>query len=405
MRSLSRRVLTAEGVGMIVVDVLIVLLLVAACIGGVQRGFFASIGTLAGLAAGAFAAYWLTPLVSTWVPSPVWRGPAVILTAIGLVFAGAAIGAAIGSALRSGADRLKLRGIERFLGGIASVLAAILALAFVAPAIAVAGIPVVSSAVASSNILRGIEAATPDPVAAALAQLRGAVLDDSLPGLGQLLGPTTVDPAPPVALDDPELQRAAASVARVSGNAYACGRGSAGSGFVIAEDRVVTNAHVVAGVDTPIVELPGVAAREGRVVYFDPIDDLAVIAVDDLGADVLPFSPTLAPGDAAAVQGYPYGGPFTMVPAGVESVGTANVPDVYDESWNPREIYALDAVVRPGNSGGPLLTDDGAVAGVVFARAENDENLGYAMTMAELDPVAARAPSLSNTVSTGSCVG
>jgi S1-C subfamily serine protease len=390
---------------MIVVDVLIVLLLVAACIGGVQRGFFASIGTLAGLAAGAFAAYWLTPLVSTWVPSPVWRGPAVIATAIGLVFAGAAIGAAIGSALRSGADRLKLRGIERFLGGIASVLAAILALAFVAPAIAVAGIPIVSSAVASSSILRGIEAATPDPVAAALAQLRGAVLDDSLPGLGQLLGPATVDPAPPVALDDPELQRAAASVARVSGNAYACGRGSAGSGFVIAEDRIVTNAHVVAGVDTPIVELPGVAAREGRVVYFDPVDDLAVIAVDDLGADVLPFSPTLAPGDAAAVQGYPYGGPFTMVPAGVESVGTANVPDVYDGSWNPREIYALDAVVRPGNSGGPLLTDDGAVAGVVFARAENDENLGYAMTMAELDPVAARAPSLSNTVSTGSCVG
>ncbi len=339
------------------------------------------------------------------MPSPLWRGPAVIVAAIGLVFAGAAIGAAIGAALRSGADRLKLRGVERFLGGIASVLAAILALAFVAPAIAVAGIPVVSSAVASSSILRGIEAATPDPVAAALAQLRGAVLEDSLPGLGQLLGPGTVDPAPPVALDDPELQRAAASVARISGTAYACGRGSAGSGFVIAEDRVVTNAHVVAGVDTPIVELPGVAAREGRIVYFDPIDDLAVIAVDDLGADVLPFSATLAAGEAAAVQGYPYGGPFTMVAAGVQSVGTASVPDVYDESWNPREIYALDAVVRPGNSGGPLLTDDGAVAGVVFARAENDENLGYAMTMAELTPVAERAPSLSNTVSTGSCVG
>ena len=390
---------------MVVVDVVIVLLLVGACIAGVQRGFFASIGTFAGIAAGAFAAYWLTPLVSAWVPSPLWRGPAVIVAAIGLVFAGAAIGAAIGGALRSGADRLKLRGVERFLGGIASVLAAILALAFVAPAIAVAGIPVISSAVASSSILRGIEAATPDPVAAALAQLRGAVLEDSLPGLGQLLGPVTVDPAPPVALDDPELQRAAASVARISGTAYACGRGSAGSGFVIAEDRVVTNAHVVAGVDTPIVELPGVGAREGRIVYFDPIDDLAVIAVDDLGADVLPFSATLAAGEAAAVQGYPYGGPFTMVAAGVQSVGTASVPDVYDDSWNPREIYALDAVVRPGNSGGPLLTDDGAVAGVVFARAENDENLGYAMTMAELTPVAESAPSLSNTVSTGSCVG
>ena len=390
---------------MIVVDVIVVLLLIAACVAGVQRGFFASIGTLAGLAAGAFAAFWLTPLVSAWVPSPVWRGPAVILTALGLVFAGAAVGAAIGATLRSGADRLKLRGIERFLGGIASVVAAILALALVAPAIAVAGIPVISPAVASSAILRGIEAATPDPVAAALAQLRGAVLDDGLPGLGLLLGPGTAEPAPPVALDDPELQRAAASVARVSGNAYACGRGSSGTGFVVAEDRVVTNAHVVAGVDTPVVELPGVPAREGRIVYFDPIDDLAVIAVDDLDATALPFSPTLAAGAAAVVQGYPYGGPFTMVPASVQSVGVANVPDVYDSSWNPREIYSLQAVVRPGNSGGPLLTGDGEVAGVVFARAENDENIGYAMTMAELTPVADRAPALTNTVSTGSCVG
>ncbi|MFB7893923.1 MarP family serine protease [Microbacterium sp. NPDC056044] len=390
---------------MIVVDVIVILLLIAACVAGVQRGFFASIGTLAGLAAGAFAAFWLTPLVSAWVPSPVWRGPAVLVTALGLVFAGAAVGAAIGSALRSGADRLKLRGIERFLGGIASVVAAILALALVAPAIAVAGIPVISSAVASSAILRGIEAATPDPIAAALAQLRGAVLDDGLPGLGLLLGPGTVEPAPPVALDDPELQRAAASVARVSGNAYACGRGSSGTGFVVAPDRVVTNAHVVAGVDTPIVELPGLAAREGRIVYFDPIDDLAVIAVDDLGAAALPFSPTLAAGAAAVVQGYPYGGPFTMVPASVQSVGTANVPDVYDSSWNPRELYSLEAVVRPGNSGGPLLTGDGEVAGVVFARAEDDENVGYAMTMAELTPVTDQAPSLTSTVSTGSCVG
>ena len=130
-----------------------------------------------------------------------------------------------------------------------------------------------------------------------------------------------------------------------------------------------------------------------------------MIAVDDLDATALQFSPTLAAGAAAVVQGYPYGGPFTMVPASVQSVGVASVPDVYDSSWNPREIYSLQAVVRPGNSGGPLLTGDGEVAGVVFARAENDDNVGYAMTMAELTPVADRAPSLTNTVSTGSCVG
>lgn len=389
---------------MIVVDVLVVLILVGALVGGIQRGFFASIGTLVGLAAGAFAAYWLTPLVSSWVGSPAWRGPVVLATAIGLVGISAAAGAAIGSALRSGADRLKLRGIERFLGGLASVVVATLALALVAPAIAVAGIPVVSSAVASSTVLRGIDAITPDPVDAALAELRGAVLDDGLPRLGELLGPG-VDPAPPVALDDPELERAAASVARVSGTAYACGRGSTGSGFVIAPDRVVTNAHVVAGVDTPLVELPGVPAREGRIVYFDPVDDLAVIAVDDLGAEPLPFTSTLPAGAAAAIEGYPHGGPFTMVTAGVQSTGSATVPDIYGDSWNPREIYSLEAEVRPGNSGGPLLTADGAVAGVVFARAEHDATVGYAMTMAELTPVAAQAPSLADQVSSGRCVG
>ena len=390
---------------MIVVDVLVVLVLVAALAAGFQRGLFASIGTLVGLAAGAFAAYWFTPLVSAWVTSPTWRGPVVLIAAIGLVVIGAAVGAAVGRALRSGADRLKLRGIERFLGGIASVAAAALALALIAPAIVVAGIPVISSAVASSYMLRAIDAVTPAPVDAALAQLRGAVLDDGLPRLGELLGPATVDPAPPIALDDPELERAAASVARVSGTAYACGRGSTGTGFVIAPDRLVTNAHVVAGVDTPLVELPGVPAREGRIVYFDPIDDLAVIAVDDLGAEPLPFTSTLAAGTAAAVQGYPHGGPFTMSTAGVQSTGTASVPDIYDESWNPREIYSLQAEVRPGNSGGPVLTEDGAVAGVVFARAENDPDVGYAMTMTELTPVAAQAPSLTERVPSGRCVG
>ena len=391
---------------MIVVDVIIVLLLVLALVSGIRRGFFASIGTLAGLAAGAFAASWLAPLVSGMVPSPAWRTVAVIATVIGLLFAGGALGAWIGSLLRSGADRLKLRWVERFLGGVAAVIAAGLALALVAPPLVTAGIPGVSAAVGSSYIVNGIKTAVPPPVEAAMAELRSAFLDEGIPRLGELLGPSSVTPTQPaIALDDPELAAAAASVARVSGIAYACGRGATGSGFVIAPDRVVTNAHVVAGVDLPLVELPGRPAREGRIVYFDPVDDLAVIAVDELGAAALGRAPTLTPGSSAAVQGYPLGGPFTMTSASVRSTGTAMIPDIYDRTSNLREIYSLNSVVRPGNSGGPVLTADGEVAGVVFARAENDENLGYAMTMAPLNPVADRAPSLTNAVSTGDCIG
>jgi S1-C subfamily serine protease len=229
------------------------------------------------------------------------------------------------------------------------------------------------------------------------------VFADGIPRLGQLIQIGPVPSAPAIALDDPALTRAAQSVARITGTAYACGVTASGSGFVVADDRVVTNAHVVAGVDAPLVELPGQAAKEGRVVYFDPVDDLAVIAVDGLDAAALPVVPALAVGSAAVVQGYPYGGPFTSGGAQVLSEGTVPVPDIYGDQSAPRDIYALGAVVRPGNSGGPLLTSAGEVAGVVFARSETDDDVGYAMTPAELDPVLAQLGSMSAPVASGSC--
>jgi len=115
--------------------------------------------------------------------------------------------------------------------------------------------------------------------------------------------------------------------------------------------------------------------------------------------------PPLVPGTAAVIQGYPWGGPFTSINAEVISAGSVLVPDIYGEASNLRDIYALAADVQPGNSGGPLLTDDGDVAGVVFARAETDAARGYAMTTAELEPVLAGAEAWTEAVSTGSCTG
>jgi S1-C subfamily serine protease len=160
---------------------------------------------------------------------------------------------------------------------------------------------------------------------------------------------------------------------------------------------------VVAGVTEPVVEALNGEALPGLVVYFDPIDDLAVISVPGLSAAPLPLSGTLPGGTDAAVQGYPFGGPFTSGAARVMSVATARIADIYGTSQNPREVYTLAADVREGNSGGPLLTLDGAVAGVIFAKSGDTANVGYAMTMAELDPVAAQAAALSAPVSSGAC--
>ncbi|GAB2854162.1 MarP family serine protease [Microbacterium insulae] len=390
---------------MIVVDVLLLVLLVLGLAAGIGRGLSGSLGLFAGLVLGGAAAFWLVPLVNDALPTQQWRPALVLASAAALVIGGAVLGSAVGSAVRRGVDRVRpLRALDRVLGGVVGVAVAALALSLAGSSLAVTGTPVISTALSSSSVLRTIERFTPPPVASAIAELRSFVFDEGLPALGDLLDSPAVD-IPPADLEDPELARAAASVARVSGTAYACGRSSTGTGFVISPDRVVTNAHVVAGVERPLVELPGLGAREGRIVYFDPVDDLAVIAVDGLAAEPLPLADRLGAGAPAVVQGYPLGGPFTMVPAGVLSTGRAPIPDIYDESSSLREIYDLRAAVRPGNSGGPLLTEDGAVAGVVFARAENDPERGYAMTVDELAPVSAEAPLLTDAVPSGRCIG
>lgn len=386
-----------------IIDIALIALLAIAFIVGIARGFLATVGFFAGLAVGGIAAYWVTPLVAQYVTDPQWRGAAILGAGVLLLIIGAGIGSAIGRAARRGVDRIKLRVPERLLGGAMNLAAGALALSFIAGAITTAGMPVISAALASSTVVRTIDRITPEPVRVALAEIRGTILGDGIPRLGELIEIGEIPTAPEIALDDPALTRAAQSVARISGTAYACGITASGTGFVLADDRVVTNAHVVAGVDVPLVELPGQAAREGRVVYFDPNDDLAVIAVDGLDATPLTIVPTLGVGAAAVVQGYPYGGPFTSGSAQVLSVGTVPVPDIYGTATAPRDIYALGGIVRPGNSGGPLLTPSGEVAGVVFARSEDDENVGYAMTTTELDPVLAQAGSLSAAVPAGSC--
>ncbi len=388
---------------MTLVDLVLAVVLITAVVAGLGRGLLSTIGGLLGLAVGGIAAFWAVPVVNDALPTSQWRGPATLALAVVLPLVGASVGAGIGHNLRRHVDRTPLRPLERLLGGVAHLLVAAVAISFVGTAVKATGAPGLASAVSSSAVLRTIEDLTPVPVSRTLAQMRSAVLDEGLPRLDGLLVPRQAPVAPVVDLDDPALERSAQSVARIWGTAYACGTSTTGSGFVVAPDRVVTNAHVVAGVERPLVEVPGQAAQEGRVVYFDPAADLAVVAVDGLDTDPLTVAPSLATGDTAAVQGYPYGGPLTSTSAQVLNVGTVRVPESGGIGGAERDLYALAAPVHPGNSGGPVLTTDGEVVGVIFGRSDTEDGVAYAVTTTELMPVAAQAPDLDAAVTPGRC--
>jgi S1-C subfamily serine protease len=388
--------------GSVILDVILIVLLVGSLGAGFRSGLIGSISGLLGLVAGAVAAYFLVPLVPTWVSAAEWRTPASIAAALLLVVAGLTIGESIGRALRSHTPR-KLRGIDRLFGAVVGVAAAAAVISMVAFSVGALGIPPLTAAISSSGVVRTIDSVTPVPVKSFLAELRSTVVDDGLPLITDAFNgqsPTLPD----AQLDNAALDTAAESVLRITGNAVACGQSQSGSGFVIAPERVMTNAHVVAGVTEAVVEVPGAGALTGEVVYFDPVDDLAVIAVPGLTAAPLTFGGDLGVDSEAVSLGYPFGGPFDSDPARVMSMDSVLVADIYGQAPTPRAVYTLAADVQQGESGGPLLSVDGRVAGVIFAKAATTENVGYALAMAEVAPVVEQATGLTSAVDSGTCI-
>ena len=388
----------------VVLDIALVLLIVGYLVQGFRTGFARSLSGFIGVVVGGIAAFFAIPVVSGWVTTPEWRVPVTLAAAVGLLLIGHAIGAYVGRSIQRTLKNKPLRGVDRLLGAGLSGVASALILSLLAVGVGSLGVPMISRTIASSQVLGTIDDLTPDPVKAFLAQVRSVAVNQGIPLITEAIGGITTAPSlPDVSTSSPALSVAAQSVVRVVGNAAACGQSQSGSGFIIAPDRIVTTAHVVAGVTEPVVQTLAGEALTGRIVYFDPVDDLAVIAVSDIIAEPLRRAPTLEPGSSAVANGYPYGGPFSSVPAEVLSVDTANIENVYGDGAAPREIYSLATDIQQGDSGGPLLAETGEVVGVIFAKSSTTANLGYAMTMAELDPVA-DAAARTSAVSSGTCI-
>jgi S1-C subfamily serine protease len=385
-------------------DLALLGILIAYTVYGWRIGFVHAVAGFAGLLVGALVAFFVVPIIANWVHDSGWRIVVVIVLGVAFIAGGQTIGVAVGRHLQGRVKQIALKIVDRSLGAVSSLLATALVISLLSSSAVSLGIPAVSRTIASSTVLRVIGLAIPDPVETFIAQVRSLIVHDGLPAITEALGGIVDPPSlPNVDTGSPALTAAAQSVVRITGTAPSCGQNQAGSGFVVSAERIVTNAHVVAGVTEPIIETPGGQALTGTIVYFDPIDDLAVIAVPGLTAAPLALADSAVDGDTGVINGYPFGGPFVTAAAEVLSVDTARVFDIYRSSQNPREVYTLATTVNQGDSGGPFLTLDGEVAGVVFAKAANTANVGYAMTMAELNPVAAQAADLSAAVESGSC--
>lgn len=202
----------------------------------------------------------------------------------------------------------------------------------------------------------------------------------------------------------PAASSASAAVVRLTGTAAQCSQVQSGSGVAVAPDRVLTNAHVVLGVDAPTVTDRARGVHEARIVHLDTVHDLAVLAVDDADLPVMPVGAELTGGASASVLGYPDGGPFASTPATVQAVGEVPLGDVLTGAASMVDVYTLAADIRHGYSGGPVVDTAGNLAGLVFARAPGSDAVGYALTADTIAPVVAAAPGMTATVPSGDCV-
>jgi uncharacterized membrane protein required for colicin V production len=389
------------------VDVLVVLLALLAAVSGARQGVVIALPAFIGVVLGAIAGIKLAPLVVDLFESPAARVALAVATVVFLVALGETFGVWVGNKLRARIRSPKLSGVDSSLGAIVQgVVVFVVAWLIALPLTSVAGLPGLARAINDSSVLGGVNSVMPQSAQRLPAELR-KLLDES--GLPNVLDPFQQAPIQEIEPPDTSLQAddvvrdLRPSVLKIRGNAPSCSRALEGSGFVVAPQRVMTNAHVVAGTEEVAVETTE-GRMDARVVYFDPGTDLAILAVPQLEADPLSFvrEPAQA-GDDAIVLGFPLDGPYTATPARVRQRYNLRGPDIYDSSTVQRDVYTVRGEVRSGNSGGPLVDPQGRVIGVVFGASVEDPDTGFALTAAEVREEVEAAPAYGVEVETGAC--
>lgn len=385
-------------------DWLLLVLVLAYALSGYWQGFVTGAFATAGLLLGGLFGVWLAP-VALGEANP---SLLVSLGALFIVILSASLGQALlqflGAKIRDRITWQPIRALDA-VGGAALSAAAVLVVAW-ALGVAISGTRIgsITSMVRSSTVLSRVDEVLPASAGGVLQAFNNVVGTSFFPRYLEPFAPeriVEVGPGPERLLKDPDVVDAASSVLKVRGT-NDCGRGVEGSGFVYAPDRLMTNAHVVAGVDDPEV-LVGDSSVPAEVVYYNPDIDVAVLSVDTGTAPVLPFDESGAAREGVAILGYPEDGPYDVQPARIRAEQRLRSPNIYGDGAVIREVFSLRGLVRPGNSGGPIISSGGDVVGVVFAASVTDQDTGYALTAEQVAHSAELGRSSSGAVSTGDC--
>jgi S1-C subfamily serine protease len=365
---------------------------------GFLRQFWASAGFFGGLLIGRLLSSLTIGLGQTTTD----RGLLTLLTVLGMALIGLSLGEYIGLHFKHRLLKHSLNKLDNGLGSLLGVTTSVLSIWLLASLAISMPYQTIQKAVRNSHIVAGLNHVLP-------------AAPDVLTGLERLIDPNGFpdvfignEPIPKGNVNLPNLGDFAAvvnadkdSVARIRGQG--CGGIVTGSGFVVGSNMVATNAHVVAGIKSPIVQDVN-GNHRAVTVWFDPDLDFAVLKASDLGGKPLKVNADkIPPGTPAAVLGYPGGGDFKAKPATVTNQILARGRDIYGQDRTLRNIYELRADVEQGNSGGPLIAKDGSVIGVVFAESTTYDKVGYALTTSKIIEEINQSKQRSQPVSTGQC--
>jgi len=399
---------TVESVRADLLDLALLVIAIAFAISGYRQGFIVGSLSFIGFVGGAVLGAEFGPAIARAIVGGQTQQDVVAVVLL-IVFAiiGQFVFSSVGAYARQSMTSPSSTVLDSIGGSVVSVVSMLLIAWAIGSVLTASSFSGVVSQVDNSAVLSTMDKIMPSQAKTMFTEFRQLLASGPFPQVFSGIGAAhlfAISPPDQAVLNSPGYLAARSRVVKVQGTALSCDRSIEGSGFVFSPNHILTNAHVVAGVNQglTVTTLDGVQ-HSATVVLYDPQIDIAVLYVPGINLTPLQFNYQGQAGDSAVVAGYPLDHSFTQDAARIGGTENAVGADIYQTGQVNRQIFEIRSTVEPGNSGGPLLSPSGTVYGVVFAAAVDSSNTGFALTASEVSADARAGANQVSPVSTQGC--